>query len=154
MLSDAACQKIRSLMEKYPRKTSALIPALRIAQEEARHLTSENICEIAEIFELAPNAVREVASFYTMLHPKPVGRYLLQVCTNISCLLCNAEGLVAHLVRKLGIQVGETSADGKWTLIEVECLGSCGTGPVIQINDTYYENLTPEKLDTILDSLP
>ena len=88
-----------------------------------------------------------------MLYNKPMGKYVIQVCTNISCQLCNAEEIAAHLVRRLGIQFGETSADKKYTLVEVECLGSCGTSPVIQINEDYYENLTPEKLDTILDSL-
>jgi NADH-quinone oxidoreductase subunit E len=153
MLSDAACQKIRSLMTKYPRKRSALIPALHIAQNEAGYLSHEMICEIAQTFDLSPNEVNEVISFYTMFREKPVGKYLIQVCTNISCLLCNAEEIVAYLVRKLGIKMGETTADMRYTLIEVECLGSCGTSPVIRINEDYYENLTPEKLDVILDGL-
>jgi NADH-quinone oxidoreductase subunit E len=88
-----------------------------------------------------------------MFHKRPVGKYVIQVCTNISCLLCNAEEIVAHLTRRLGIKLGETSADKRYTLVEVECLGSCGTSPVIQINEDYYEDLTPEKLDRILDSL-
>jgi NADH-quinone oxidoreductase subunit E len=153
MLSDAACQKIQSLMAKYPRNRSALIPALQIAQEEAGYLSSDVICEIARIFELAPNEVQEVLSFYSMLQKQPVGKYRLQVCTNISCLLCNAEEIVAHLERRLGIKGGETTSDMKYTLIEVECLGSCGTSPVIRINEDYYENITPEKLDAILDGL-
>lgn len=140
-------------MTKYPRKRSALIPALQIAQEEAGYLSAEVICEIARSFELAPNEVDEVLSFYSMLQRKPAGKYLIQVCTNISCLLCNAEEIVAHLERKLGIKGGETTSDMKYTLIEVECLGSCGTSPVIRINEDYYENITPEKIDTILDGL-
>jgi NADH:ubiquinone oxidoreductase subunit E len=88
-----------------------------------------------------------------MFYKKPVGKYVVQVCTNISCLLCDAEQIMEHLTRRLGIRPGETSPDKKYTLIEVECLGSCGTSPVIQINETYYEDLTPEKLDRILDSL-
>jgi NADH-quinone oxidoreductase subunit E len=153
MLSDAACQKIQSLITKYPRKRSALIPALQIAQNEAGLLSQEIIYEIAQTFELSPNEVNEVISFYTMFREKPTGKYLIQVCTNISCLLCNAEEIVAHLVHKLGIKLGETTSDMKYTLIEVECLGSCGTSPVIRINADYYENLTPEKLDAILDGL-
>jgi NADH-quinone oxidoreductase subunit E len=153
MLSETACQKIQALINKYPRKRSALIPSLWLVQKEAGYLSTDMVCEIARIFDLAPNEVHEVISFYTMFHKKPVGRYLIQVCTNISCLICNAEELVAHLTRKLGIKLGETTADGKYTLMEVECLGSCGTSPVIQINEDYYENLTPEKLDRILDGL-
>jgi NADH-quinone oxidoreductase subunit E len=153
MLSETACRKIQALIGKYPQKRSALIPSLWLAQKETGYLSPDTVCEIARIFELTPNEVHEVVSFYTMFHKKPVGRYLIQVCTNISCLICNAEELIAHLTRKLGIKLGETTADGKYTLMEVECLGSCGTSPVIQINEEYYENLTPEKLDHVLDGL-
>jgi len=140
-------------MRKYPRKRSALIPSLQLAQKEAGYLSSETITEVARLFELAPNEVNEVVSFYTMFYKKPLGKYVIQVCTNISCLLCNAEDILAHLTRRLGIRVGETSPDKKFTLLEVECLGSCGTSPVVQINEDYYEDLTTEKLDRILDSL-
>jgi len=108
---------------------------------------------LAKIFRLSPNEVYEVASFYTMLYKGPVGRYVIQVCTNISCLLCNCEEIMAHLQKRLGIKPGETTSDGKFTLLEVECLASCGTAPVVQINEDYHENLTVEKLDRILDSL-
>jgi len=153
MLSEATCRQIQTMMDKYPRKRSALIPALQLAQKENGYLSPETLCEIARMFSLTPNEVNEVASFYTMFYKKPVGKYVVQVCTNISCLLCNAEQIMEHLTRRLRIRPGETSPDKKYTLIEVECLGSCGTSPVIQINETYYENLTPEKLDRILDNL-
>jgi NADH-quinone oxidoreductase subunit E len=153
MLSEAANQQIQALMSKYPRKRSALIPSLQLAQKEAGYLTNEILCELARIFDLTPNEVNEVATFYTMLYKKPVGKYVIQVCTNISCLLCNAEDIVSHLTGKLGVGFGETTPDGKYTLLETECLGSCGTSPVMQINETYYEELTPEKVDQILDSL-
>jgi NADH-quinone oxidoreductase subunit E len=153
MLSEAACRQIQALMSKYPQKRSALIPSLQIAQKETGFLSHNAICEIAGLFDLSPNEVNEVASFYTMLYKKPVGKYVIQVCTNISCLICDAEGIMSHLTGRLGIQPGETTPDGKYTLVEVECLGSCGTSPVIQINDNYYEDLTPEKVDRILDSL-
>jgi len=153
MLSETAYQQIQTLMGKYPRKRSALIPALMLAQKEAGYLSTEILREIASLFGLTPNEINEVASFYSMLHKKPVGKYVLQVCTNISCLLCNAEGIMEHLTRRLGIRPGQTSEDGKYTLVEVECLGSCGTSPVVQINDDYHEDLTPENLDRILDSL-
>jgi NADH-quinone oxidoreductase subunit E len=153
MLSEAACRQIQALMSKYPRKRSALIPSLQIAQKEAGFIAHNTICEIAKLFDLSPNEVNEVASFYTMLHKKPVGKYVIQVCTNISCMICSADGIMSRLNDRLGIRPGETTPDGKYTLIEVECLGSCGTSPVIQINDDYYEDLTPEKVDRILDSL-
>ena len=153
MLSEAACRQIQALIGKYPKKRSALIPSLRLAQKEAGYISPETMCEIARMFDLSPNEVHEVASFYTMLFRKPMGKYVIQVCTNISCMLCNAEGIVAHLTEKLGIKTGETTPDGKYTLLEVECLGSCGTSPVMQINEDYYEDLTPEKVDRILDSL-
>jgi NADH-quinone oxidoreductase E subunit len=152
-LSEAVSQKIRALIDKYPQKRSALIPSLHLAQREAGYISQDAICEIARIFDLSPNEVSEVVSFYTMFHRKPVGKYVIQVCTNISCMLCDAEEIVDHLTRKLGIQMGETTADNKYTLMEVECLGSCGTSPVIQINDDYYEELTPQKVDQILDNL-
>ena len=153
MLSEAARGQIRELVSKYPKKRSALIPSLQLAQREAGYVSYETMCEIAGIFELSPIEIHEVASFYTMLYRKPMGKYVIQVCTNISCLLCNAEEIVSHLTRKLGIQLGETTPDGKYTLLEVECLGSCGTSPVMQINEDYHEELTPEKVDRILDSL-
>jgi NADH-quinone oxidoreductase subunit E len=153
MLSEAACRQIQALMSKYPQKRSALIPSLQIAQKETGFLSHNTICEVAKLFDLAPNEVNQVASFYTMLYKKPIGKYVIQVCTNISCLICNAEEIMAHLSDRLGIRPGETTPDGKFTLLEVECLGSCGTSPVIQINDDYYEDLTPEKVDQILDSL-
>ena len=134
-------------------KRSALIPSLHLAQKEAGYISFEAICEIAGIFDISPNEVNEVVSFYTMFHKKPVGKYVIQVCTNISCLLCDAEEIVDHLTKKLGIKMGQTTEDKKFTLLEVECLGSCGTSPVIQINDDYYEELTPQKVDQILDSL-
>ena len=153
MLSESACKQIQDLISKYPQKRSALIPSLHLVQKELGYVSQDAMREVAEIFELSPNEVHEVTSFYTMFHRKPVGKYVIQVCTNISCQLSNAEGIMAHLTNKLGIKPGETSSDKKYTLLEVECLGSCGTSPVVQINEDYYEELTPEKLDKILDSL-
>jgi NADH-quinone oxidoreductase subunit E len=153
MLSENTRQRIDALIQKYPRKRSALIPSLQLAQGEARYLSPDVIREIAGIFELTPNEVFEVASFYTMLYKKPVGTYVVQVCTNISCLLRDSDSIMAHLQQRLGIKPGETTPDGKFTLMEVECLASCGTAPVVQINDEYHEDLTPATLDLILDSL-
>jgi NADH-quinone oxidoreductase subunit E len=153
MLSQSACQQIQILMEKYPQKRSALIPALHLVQKEEGYISQETMREIAQMFDLTPNEIHEVVSFYTMLYRKPVGKYVIQVCTNISCQLCNSEQIMEHLTRRLSIRPGETTPDKKYTLMEVECLGSCGTSPVVQINDQYFEELTPDKLDKILNSL-
>jgi NADH-quinone oxidoreductase subunit E len=153
MLSEATRKKIEALMQRYPQRRSALIPSLHLAQEETGHISPEIIQQIAAMFGLAANEVYEVASFYTMFFKKPVGKYVIQVCTNISCLLCSCEEIVAHLRHRLGIKLGETTSDLRFTLLEVECLASCGTAPVVQINETYHENLTVEKLDRILDAL-
>ena len=153
MLSENAQQSIKALIAKYPHPRSALIPSLQLAQEEAGYISAGIVREIAGLFHLTPSEVFEVASFYTMLYKKPVGKYVIQVCTNISCLLCRSEEIMAHLEKRLGIKAGETTPDDRFTLVEVECLASCGTAPVVQINGDYHENLTPEKLDQILDAL-
>jgi NADH-quinone oxidoreductase E subunit len=153
MLSETTRQRIESLIDKYPHRRSALIPSLQLAQDEVGFLPPEAICELAGIFELTPNQVYEVASFYTMLYRKPVGKYVIQVCTNISCMLCDSEAILAHIEKRLGIKPGETTPDKKFTLMEVECLASCGTAPVAQINEDYHENLTTEKIDQIIELL-
>ena len=150
MLSEATRQKIIALTAKYPVRRSALVPSLQAAQEEVGYVSTEAVREIAQIFELSPNEVYEVASFYTMLYEAPVGKYVIQVCTNISCALMGAEHVVEYLAQKLGIKAGGTTPDGKFSLVCVECLGACGGAPMMQVNDTYYENLTREKIDQIL----
>jgi NADH-quinone oxidoreductase subunit E len=153
MLSDATRKRIADLTAKYPQPRSALIPALQLAQVEAGYLSEDLVSEIAGMFKLTPGEVFEVASFYSMLFKKPVGKYVIQVCTNISCLLRKSDQIMEHLQKRLGIRPGETTPDRRFTLLEVECLASCGTAPAAQINDGYHENLTIEKLDQILDDL-
>lgn len=153
MLSDKAKAEIQQLKARYPHPNSALLPALALAQKEHGWLSPEVLEEVAAIMELTPAQVGSVASFYTMFNRRPVGKYLIQVCTNIACSLLGAGHIVEHLKRRLGINVGETTPDGLFTLLEVECLGSCGTAPVMQVNDTYHENLTAEKVDEILAGL-
>jgi NADH-quinone oxidoreductase subunit E len=128
--------------------------ALRILQDQnGGWLTNDLMDAVAEYLDMPAIAVYEVATFYSMYEHKPVGKHKISVCTNISCLLCGSEDVVRHLEGKLGAKLGQTTGDGKFTLKEVECLGACCGAPMMQIGRQYYENLTPEKIDQILDSL-
>jgi NADH-quinone oxidoreductase subunit E len=153
VLSESVKAEIKQFKVKYPDPQSALLMALHAAQREHSWLSPEVMRDVAEVMDLSPTEVASVASFYTMFNREPVGENLIQVCTNISCSLLGAEHIVEHIKNKLGIDVGETTPDNKFTLVTVECLGSCGTAPMMQINDTYYENLTEEKVDQILAEL-
>jgi NADH-quinone oxidoreductase E subunit len=153
VLSDKVKSEIKQLKARYPHPNSALLPALALAQKECGWLSPEAQEEVADAMGLAPAQVGSVASFYTMYNRKPVGKYLVQVCTNIACSLLGSEHIVEHLKRRLGIEVGDTTPDGKFTLVEVQCLGSCGTAPMMQVNEAYYENLTEERVDQILAEL-
>jgi len=153
VLSENAKAEIKQIRGKYPDPRSALLPALYVAQREHGWLSPEVMRDVAEVMELPPTEVASVTSFYTLFNRQPVGENLVQVCTNISCSLLGAEHIVEYLKSKLGIDVGETTLDNKLTLVTVECLGSCGTAPMMQINDTYYGNLTEEKIDRILAEL-
>ncbi len=145
--------KFKSVVAKYPEKGAALLPTLWLAQQEFSAITPEVEEYVAGLVGVSLVRVREVRTFYTMYTPKPLGRYHLQLCTNISCSLLGAEELLEHLKKKLRINTGETTPDGEFTLSNVECLGHCGTGPAMQINDDFHENLTKESLDKILDLL-
>jgi NADH-quinone oxidoreductase subunit E len=153
VLSENVKAEIKQFKGKYPDPKSALLTALHVAQRERGWLSPEVMRDVAEVMDLPPTEVASVASFYTMFNRQPVGENLIQVCTNISCSLLGAEHIVEYLKNKLGIDVGETTPDNKFTLVTVECLGSCGTAPMMQINDTYYENLTEEKIDQIFAKL-
>lgn len=155
MLSNTALSEIQQEINKYPadRKQSAVMAALRIAQEEYGWLSEDLINQVAEILELQPIQVYEVASFYSMYDLQPVGTHKISVCTNISCMLCGSGEVVKHLEKRLGVKLGETTADGKITLKEVECLAACGGAPMLQIGKQYYENLTTDSIDSILDNL-
>ena len=154
MLSAKSKAEIVKIREEFPDPQSALLPALYLAQQEyGGWLPDGALTEVAAVLELSPAYVAAAASFYTMLNRKPVGQHLVQVCTNIACSLLGAEHLLLHISRKLGIQPGETTPDGKITLLEVECLGSCGTAPVMQVDDRWYENLTEEMIDHILEGV-
>jgi len=150
MLSEEARKRILGSAEQFPDRQSAILPALHILQEEQGYLTDEGMKEVAETLDVPYSDVAGVASFYAMLFERPVGRYVLDVCTTLSCSLLGAEHLVDYLSEKLGIKVGETTPDGLFTLRTVQCLGDCGSAPVMMVGDTYHENLTPEKLDALL----
>ena len=156
LLSDASRSEIDRWIAKYPpeRKQAAVMAALRIAQDQnGGWLSVELIEAVAEYLQMPPIAVHEVATFYTMYDLKPVGRHKIYVCTNISCQLNGSARIMNHLQKRLGIKPGETTSGGKFTLKEAECLAACGGAPMMMIGKTYYENLTPEKVDRILDTL-
>ena len=156
LITEESRADIDQWIAKYPadRRESACMPALRILQEQnGGWLTTELMDAVAEYLDMPAIAVYEVATFYSMYEMKPVGRHKICVCTNISCLLCGSDDIVKHLNDKLGIKFGEITEDGKFSLKEVECLGACAGAPMMQIDRKYHENLTPEKIDAILDSL-
>jgi NADH-quinone oxidoreductase subunit E len=153
ILTKESVEKMKARAAEYPRRKSAILPALTIAYHQVGHLSEEIYREISKAINVPYVEVAEAATFYTMFPKEPVGKYLIQVCHNISCALLGADGLVTYLEQKLGIKKGETTRDGLFTLISVECLGSCATAPMMQINHDFYENLTKEKVDTILEEL-
>lgn len=151
--SPQALQKISDIMGRYPHKQSAVVPVLYLAQEEFGELSPEVIACVAKVMEMPPARLFGIVTFYTMLHMKPLGRHHIQVCRTLPCALQGGEKIVEFLKNRLGIGPGETTPDGKITLSTVECLASCGTAPVMQINDEYYENLSEEKIKKILGFL-
>lgn len=138
---------------KYPaeQKQSAVMSTLRIVQEAHGYLTPELMDAVADYLDMAPIAVYEVASFYTMYEHQPVGRHSINVCTNISCLLRDSKGVVDHLQKKLNVTLGDTTTDGRFTLRSVECLGACVNAPMMQVDKDYHENLTVESIDKVLE---
>jgi len=156
MLSPESLARIDCELTKYPedRRQSAVMSALRIAQEEKGWLSKEVIAFVASYLRIPAIAALEVATFYNMYDLAPVGKHKITVCTNISCHLRDAESIVEHLEHKLGVHCGETTADGKFTLREGECMGACGGAPLLHINNTdMHESLTTEKIDQILEGL-
>ncbi|HSJ56642.1 MAG TPA: NADH-quinone oxidoreductase subunit NuoE [Anaerolineae bacterium] len=154
VLTEGSKAKIRQLRDEFPDPRSAVLPALYLAQaDHGGWVPVEAIDEVADLMGLTSTFVGSVASFYTLIHTAPVGRHKVYVCTNISCSLLGGEHILKYIGGKLGVLPGGTTADGQFSLFEVECLGSCGTAPMMQIDDTYYENLTEEKVDEILAGL-
>ena len=157
LLSSHVREEIDHWVAKFPpeRKRSAVLAALRAAQHENGGFLSTDLMDaVAEYLELPPIAVYEVGSFYSMFELEPVGRHSISVCTNISCMLCGSGDILAHIEKKLGIKLGESTSDGRFYLKhEEECLAACVNAPIMQVDHVYYENLTPEKVDGILDGM-
>ncbi|MCK9189507.1 NADH-quinone oxidoreductase subunit NuoE [Acidithiobacillus sp.] len=155
MLSEKSLAEIALERAKYPtnQARSALLAALRIAQEEQGYLSEAVMEYVADLLGIPAIQVYEVATFYSMYDLKPVGRHKLCVCGSVSCFLNGSDAVLQHLSERLGVDPGETTADGLFTLQEVECLGACKDAPMLQVGDHYYENLTPESLDALLTKL-
>lgn len=149
---EKAMKEFEGLKPLFDNPKSRLIPTLALAQREFGYLSAEVIEYVAGLMELTPAKVMEVASFYTMLHKKPVGKYDIQVCLNISCALMKSRELFSHLKNKLNIDDGETTGDKKFTLTRVECLGACDKAPAVRMNEVYHYKVTPERMDELLRS--
>lgn len=151
--SPETLKQFNEVVSRYPEKRSAILPVLYMAQKEFGHLSQEAIEYVARLMDIPPARLYGIVTFYTMLNMKPVGRHHLQVCRTLPCALRGSERITSYIKKKLGINPGETTSDGKFTLSEVECLASCGTAPVMQINDDYCEALSEEKLDKLFADL-
>ncbi len=139
---------------RYPTKRAVLLPALHYVQHTYNWIPTQAIQEVAEFLEIAPSEALDTATFYEEYWLKPKGKYLLQVCRSLSCEVCDSRKLTDHLCQKYGIEVGETTPDNKFTIVELECLGACGTAPVALVNEVLHEDLTVEKLEEIVEKLP
>ncbi|OGP21660.1 MAG: hypothetical protein A2038_06995 [Deltaproteobacteria bacterium GWA2_57_13] len=151
--SPEARKRFAEIVGRYPKKEAAMLPVLYLAQAEFGYLGTDAIEYVAKIMGVSTARVYGVVTFYTMLNMKPIGRHHIQVCRTLPCALAGAEKITALIKAKLGIDAGETTSDGKFSLLEVECLASCGTGPMMQVNEDYHENLTEERVTEILQSL-
>lgn len=150
----AQLAEVRRLQGLYPDRRAALLPVLHLAQEAFGYISLRAEEYVARLFDLAPAHVHEVVTFYTLFFTKPPGRHVINVCHNLACHLLGAQGVLAHLEERLGVEPGETTSDGRITLRAVECLCACETAPMMQVDDRYEGNLTPEKIDRILRELP
>lgn len=153
ILSAESVAKIKAKMPDYPKRKSMILPAITIAYQQVGHLSDDIYREISTIIDIPYVEIAEAATFYTLFPKEPVGKHLIQVCHNISCALVGNDGLTSYLEQKLGVAKGETTPDRKFTLHTVECLGSCSTAPMMQINDQFYENLDRAKVDAIIEDL-
>jgi NADH-quinone oxidoreductase subunit E len=152
VLSDDSVQRIRAIEARYPDSQSALLPALHIAQNQLGWISREAMEEVAHVLDIDVDKVEEVASFYTMFYTEPVGAYVLEVCKTLPCSILGADEIIDYISQRLGIQPGETTSDGMFTLFRVECLAACHRAPIMQVNHRYYQDLTPEKVDALIEA--
>lgn len=145
--------RLQKILSRYPVKKAALLPLLHFAQEKRGWVSADDMVEVAATLDLTPAYVRSIATFYTMYNKHPVGRHLVQVCTCISCHLNRGDAVLERFLDEIGTREGEMSEDGQFTVIEAECLGACGFATVVQVNDEYYENVTPETVTEIVEEL-
>lgn len=153
MLSEESLQRIEELKKHYPSPRAVVLEALWMWQNEHGWISGEGMKEVGRVLGIPVHEVYGIVTFYTMYNRKPVGRHKLEVCTNVSCMLKNSEKIVKHIQEKLNIGMGETTPDNRFTLVEAECLGSCGTAPMMQVGDEYYESLDEAKVERILNEL-
>lgn len=152
MLTEKTKQKILTIQKKYPEKRSALIPALHLAQAEVGFLPYDVQREVATLFDIDVNEVNSVVSFYDMFHDKPLGKHIIHVCKNVSCMLKGCDGLIDNLCHKLQVKPGEVSADGEFTVIPSECLGACDLAPMMLVDDKVVGNVKEDQLDAIISA--
>ena len=152
-LSQNARQQVLDYKAKYPQARSALLPALHVLQDDQGFVTAQGMVEVADLLGINPADVEQVATFYSMYHRAPVGQYTVRVCVSTPCWLRGCDELVENLKARLGVEIGGTSADGKITLEHIECLAACGSAPVVQVNDEYGYDITPDKADALIELL-
>ena len=153
MFTEQELAKVEELKSHYPTNLAAVMGVLHMMQDKYGFIDQERAQYVADLLDLAPEHVLGVISFYEMYHEHPLGKFNLQVCTNVSCMLRNSDMVLATIRERLGIGIGETSEDKLFTVHEIECLGSCGTAPMMSVNKDYHENLTPESVNKIIDEL-
>ncbi len=151
MLTPQNLQRIDELRKQYPHSQALVLPVLWIAQEQYGYISQETMKEVAALLNLPFGHILGVVTFYTMYHTKPVGKNHIEVCTNVSCMIRGSQKIIRQLEGKLGMKMGETSSDGVFTLSEVECMGACGGAPMCAVGEEYYENLTPEGVDRMIE---
>lgn len=152
--SPQALEELERHVRKYPERRAALMPALKIAEREFGWLSDEAMACVAEYLGLTKAEVYGVATYYTMYRLKPMGRHIIRFCDNIACMLCDSDRLLAHIQKKLGIRPGETTPNQRFSLVTMECIGACGTAPAMLVNEDFYDNLTEERIDEILERYP
>ena len=153
MLSEENQKKVEQLRKRYPTSQALVLPVLWMVQEQEGYISEDSMKYVAALLHIPFGHILGVVSFYTMLQKNRIGKHHIEVCTNVSCMLRGSGKILEHIEQRLCVTVGETSPDKKWTLSEAECMGSCGTAPMLAIGDEYYENLTLEKIDKLIDNL-